>query len=276
MSEHTLPRRVHIDTPAFTGPFDLLLQLITRHQVDIYEVPLATIVDDYLAEMSRLDELDLELATGFLLIAATLIELKTVALLPDPDDVDLDEELALYEERDLLITRLLQAQTFKDASRVLERRLDESAGFHARDVGLEERFLHLCPDLLHQVVADDLRRLAEGALADRPLPVVDVSHITVVRASVREAMALVVQRLPGAGRLSLRRLSAGARSRLEVVVVFLALLELYKQGLVELHQAVTFGDLSADWVGEAGLGLPDWSGATAWDDTVAEGEADDT
>ena len=256
-----------VDTPAFTGPFDLLLHLITRHQVDIYDVPLAAIVDDYVAAVEAMETFDLERATEFLLIAATLIELKTVALLPDPDDVDLDEELALYEERDLLITRLLQAKTFRDAARALERRIEDGSGYIPRDAGLEERFLHVCPDLLAQVTADDLRALAEQALAERPEPVVDLSHVAEVRASVRDAMASVAGRLPGRGQRALRDLADGATSRLEVVVVFLALLELYKQGLIDLHQAGTFGELSATWRGE---GEVDWEAASAWDEEAVE------
>lgn len=262
-------RSYTVEMAAFTGPFDLLLQLITRHQVDIYDIPLAAIVDDFVAEVSRLETLDLEMATGFLLIAATLIELKTVALLPEPDDVDLDEELGLFEQRDLLISRLLAAKTFRDVSRVIEAALEEGASYFPRPGGLEERFLHVCPDLLAQVTPADLARIAEQALSARPVPVVDLSHITPVRATVREAMARLVERLPGRGRRDLRDLADGARSRVEVIVTFLGLLELYKQGLVELHQAVTFGQLEATWVGPADGSL-DWAAAAAWDEPLVD------
>src|SRR5215210_3572402 len=110
-----------VATPVFEGPFDLLLHLILREQVDIYEVPLARIVDAYLVEIERLQHLDLDVATEFLLIASTLVELKARRLLPGRDDIDLDEELALWEERDLLLTRLLEAKTFKDAAAELQR-----------------------------------------------------------------------------------------------------------------------------------------------------------
>lgn len=258
-----------VEMAAFTGPFDLLLQLITRHQVDIYDIPLAAIVDDFVVEVSRLETLDLEMATGFLLIAATLIELKTAALLPEPDDVDLDEELGLFEQRDLLISRLLAAKTFRDVSRVIEAALEEGASYFPRPGGLEERFLHVCPDILAQVTPADLARIAEQALSARPVPVVDLSHITPVRATVREAMARLVERLPGRGRRDLRALADGARSRVEVIVTFLGLLELYKQGLVELHQAVTFGQLEATWVGPADGSL-DWAAAAAWDEPLVD------
>ena len=263
------PRGYLVETPAFTGPFDLLLQLITRHQVDIYDVPLAAIVDDYLAEVSRLQSLDLAVATEFLVIAATLIELKTTALLPRGDESDLDEELALFEERDLLIARLLELKTFSDVARVLERRFEEGAGYFPREGGTEERFVRACPDLLAQVTPADLAVLAEQALAGRALPAIDLSHIALVRASVRDAMGTLVDRLSGERTLSLRQLSCGAGSRLEVVVLFLGLLELYKQGLVELHQAAAFGELSATWVGSDGSG-PDWSAAREWDEPRGE------
>jgi segregation and condensation protein A len=242
-----------VDTPAFTGPFDLLLQLITRHRVDIYDVPLRVIVDDYIAEIDLLEELDLNVATEFLLIAATLIELKTVALLPEPDDVDLDEELALFEQRDLLISRLLQAKTFRDASRVLERCLDEGSRFHPREAGLEERFLHVCPDLLAQVGPADLLSIAERVMAARPEPLIDLSHVSVSKASVRDAIGTLVHRMPHEGERTLRELAGGAGCRLDVLVVLLGLLELYKQGMVELRQAVTFGELRAEWVGDVDL-----------------------
>lgn len=262
------PRGYVVETPAFTGPFDLLLQLITRHQLDICDVPLAAIVDDYLAEIERMEGLDLNLATAFLLCAATLIELKTLALLPEPDDIDLDEELALFEERDLLISRLLAAKTFKDASRSIERLLEEGSGYHARTAGLEEPFLYICPDLLARLSPDDLAEIAARALAGRPS--VDVSHIAMARASVRDAMATLARRLPGRGTRVLRELVADATSRLDVLVVVLGLLELYKQGLVRLSQAVRFGELSAAWTGPAQGGVSDWSGAAEWDAVIEE------
>jgi segregation and condensation protein A len=242
------------------------LQLITRHQVDIYDIPLRVIVDDYLAEIARMESLDLDVATEFLLIAATLIELKTVALLPEPDSVELDEELALWEERDLLISRLLAAKTFKDASGALRQGLEEGAGYFAREVGLEDALLHVCPDLLARVSTWDLARIAGLALTAGPVAFVDLSHMAPVTASVRDAMTSVARSLPGRGTLRLFELARGASSRLDVIVVLLALLELYKQGFVELHQAMTFGSLEAAWTGPDSGVLPDWSGAAEWDE----------
>src|SRR5947199_6362309 len=141
-----------VQTPVFEGPFDLLLHLILREQVDVYEISLSTIVDAYLAELDRMrqadNRLDLDVATEFLLIAATLIELKARRLLPGRDDVELDEELALWEERDLLLARLLECKTFKDAARALERLADRAELSQPRRAGMEERFVGLVPDVL--------------------------------------------------------------------------------------------------------------------------------
>ena len=146
-----------VQTPVFEGPFDLLLHLILREQVDLYEISLAAIVDAYLAELGAMEALDLEIATEFLLIAATLVELKAKRLLPNDGDIDLDDELALWEERDLLIARLLECKTFKDAADVLAPPLAEAARSYPRTAGLEDRFLDLAPDLLEGVDVADLR-----------------------------------------------------------------------------------------------------------------------
>ncbi|MSZ56532.1 MAG: segregation/condensation protein A, partial [Actinobacteria bacterium] len=131
---------IEVATPVYEGPFDLLLHLIMREEVDIHEISLSTIVDAYLAELVKMTELDLEIATEFLLIAATLIELKTRRLLPGKETVDLDEELALWEERDLLLARLLEAKTFKDVAKVLAVFVDDADRVYARVVGVDERF----------------------------------------------------------------------------------------------------------------------------------------
>src|SRR4051795_5075338 len=148
-----------VTTPVFEGPFDLLLHLILREQVDLYEVPLAAIVDGYLRELDRLPGagLDLDVATEFLLIAATLVELKARRLLPGRDDVDLDEELALWEERDMLLTRLLECKTFKDAAAELARMAGRAERSQPRRAGLEAPFLAVVPDFLAGVTPEQLR-----------------------------------------------------------------------------------------------------------------------
>src|SRR5438105_12771753 len=146
-----------VSTPVFEGPFDLLLHLITREQVDIYQISLSAIVDAYIAEIERMQPLDLERATEFLLIAAILVELKTKRLLPGSDDVDLDEELALWEERDMLLTRLLECKTFKDVASTLARLADVASRSYPRAAVVEARFADLAPDLPEGITPAKLR-----------------------------------------------------------------------------------------------------------------------
>jgi len=240
-----------VQTPVYDGPFDLLLHLILREQVDLYEISLTSIVDAYLAELVSFETVDLEIATEFLLIAATLVELKTKRLLPNDGDIDLDDELALWEERDLLINRLLECKTFKDAAIVLQRMSVEAARSHPRTAGLEDRFLDLAPDLLEGIDLADLQAAYRRALTPRPIPVVEVGHIHSVRISVIEAVEELVDELPRVGRISFRQLTEQFVERLEVVVRFLAVLELYKQGLIDLDQASAFGEIDVIWLGDA-------------------------
>jgi segregation and condensation protein A len=238
-----------VATPVFEGPFDLLLHLITKEQVDIYEVSLSTIVDAYLQELERMQGLDLELATEFLLIAAILVELKTRRLLPGRDDVDLDDEFGLWEERDLLLARLLECKTFKEAAQALERMADRAALSYPRRSGLEDDFVGLAPDLLAGVSPEGLRDALLRAVTPKPSPRVDTDHVAPIRISVREVADEVAVRLRRAGRTTFRELTAAAPDRLTVIVSFLAVLELTKQGLADLEQAATFGELSVVWIG---------------------------
>ncbi len=238
-----------VSTPVYEGPFDLLLHLITREEVDLWEVSLAAIVDAYLVEIERMGAVDLEVATEFLVVAATLVELKCRRLLPGPDDVELDEELALFEARDLLLARLLECKTFRDAGAALARLAAGAGASHPRTAGLEARFIDLTPDLLAGVTPGDLRDAFLRATTPKPVPRVDLDHVAPIRASVAEVVEELAAVLPSAGRVSFRRLSTGLPSRLDVIVRFLALLELYKQGLVDLDQAVTFGELEVQWTG---------------------------
>jgi len=251
---------VDVQTPVFEGPFDLLLHLILREQVELYEVSLVSIVDAYLAELERMDHLDLEVTTEFLLIAATLVELKARRLLPNSDDGELDEELALWEERDLLLARLLECKTFKDAAVVLERLHNAAAHRVPRTVGPDERFVDLTLDALEGVTPDQLRRAFLRAVTPKPQPRIDLFHVAPVRASVIDAVAELIGELPSAGRVTFRSLTAAFVDRLEIVVRFLAVLELFKQGFIEVTQFQAFGDIEICWCGsveEARLELVD-------------------
>jgi segregation and condensation protein A len=237
-----------VSTPVFEGPFDLLLHLITREQVDLWEVSLSSIVDAYVETLAELRSgLDLETATEFLLIAAVLLELKTRRLLPGRDDVELEEEFALWEERDLLLARLLEAKTFKDAAASMTRAMDAASLSHPRVAGLEERFAGLVPDLLEGVSPQRLHDAYVRAVTPRPVPTVTLDHVAPVRTSVAEAVDQLAALLPRVGRATFRALTDGMGERLEVIVRFLAVLELVKQGRVDVDQAANFSDLHVTW-----------------------------
>ena len=188
-----------VDTPVYTGPFDMLLQLILREQVDIYEVSLSTIVDAYLAEIDKMRDLDLDVATSFLLIAATLVELKARRLLPNMVDMDLDDEFALWEERDLLLARLLEAKTFKDVATVFARLAEDADCSFPRLVGPDERFADVMPDMLEGTSLTRLRNAAIAALTPRPIPTVDLFHVNPITTTVADAVAELLDELPRVG-----------------------------------------------------------------------------
>ncbi len=238
-----------VRTTVFEGPFDLLLHLILDEQVELYDISLCRIVDAYLEELERMEGLDLEVATEFLLIAATLIELKTRRLLPGDADVELDDEFSLWEERDLLLARLVECKTFKDAAKLLSALADEAGRSFPRTAGLDERYTDLAPDLLAGVGPLDLRDALVRALTPKPVARVELDHVAPSRLSVTEAVAELVDELPRLGRITFRALTDTFVERLEVVVRFLAVLELYKQGMIDLDQPTTFGDLTISWVG---------------------------
>jgi segregation and condensation protein A len=236
-------------TPTFSGPFDLLLHLITKDEIELWEINLSDIVDAFVAELEQLQALDLDVATEFLLTAAVLVELKTRRLLPGRSDIDLDEELALWEERDLLIARLLECKTFKDAAQALDRLADRAGLCLPRTAGIEEAFLGIAPDLLAGVTPDQLAAAFGRASAPKPVPTVDLEHVAPIRASVADVVAELVTKLPRLGRTTFRQLALSAPTRLDVIVTFLALLEMFKQGLIDIDQPERFATLRVEWVG---------------------------
>jgi len=253
---------VEVQTPVFEGPFDLLLHLILREQVELYDISLATIVDAYVAELARMEGLDLDVTTEFLMIAATLVELKARRLLPGADDGDLDEELVLWEERDQLLARLLECKTFKDAAIVLERLHVAAARSIGRSCGPDERFVDLAPDALEGVSPQRLRQAFLRAVEPRPTPRIDTFHIHAIKTTVLDAVAELLDELPRVGRITFRELTDAFVEKLEVVVRFLAVLELFKQGAIDVAQASSFGDIDIVWLGDGGfsgadLGLVD-------------------
>lgn len=226
----------------FEGPFDLLLHLIAKRELDIYEVSLASITEEYLDYIRSMQELDLEVATEFLIVAATLIEIKAARLLPG---TPIDEEAALaLSERDLLIARLLEYRAFKDAAGRLSEIMAENAGFIGRRVGPGPEFDHLCPDLLARVKPSDLAAIAARALAPKQTPSLDLSHITPIRVSVAEAIAGVLALLAERPAVTFEEITKTCTSRIDKVVRFLAVLELIKRGQADVEQSENFGEIT--------------------------------
>jgi segregation and condensation protein A len=244
---------IEVTTSQFEGPFDVLLRLIVEERIDLYEINLTEIVDAYLVELARLEgegALDLETATSFLLIAATLIELKSRRLLPVPEDDDLDEELWLWEARDLLLARLIECKTFKSVAEHFVALAGRAQLSVPRRAGLEERFWDLAPDLLAGVTADRLALAAVRALTPKPEPKVSLEHVTPLTASVTDAVEELLRVLPRRRRATFWELTGHLQEKVEIVVRFLGVLELYKQGLVDLQQHETFGELVVVWAGD--------------------------
>ncbi len=234
----------------FEGPFDLLLALIGKHKLDITEVALSVVTDEFIAHVKTLGPAgDLEQTTNFLLVAATLLDLKAARLLP-AGDVEDEEDLALLEARDLLFARLMQYRAFKRVAAFLDERLVTEALRHPRAVGLEDRFATLLPDVLIGVGLEQFAALAERALEPRVVPTVSVQHIHASTVSVREQAEIVLDRLRRAGTLTFRTLSSDAPDTLTTVVRFLALLELFREGAVAFDQVTPLGDLTIRWTGE--------------------------
>ncbi|HET9730982.1 MAG TPA: ScpA family protein [Acidimicrobiia bacterium] len=261
-----------VSTPAFEGPFDLLLHLILKEEVDLWEISLLRIVDAFCVEVERMDHVDLELTTEFLLIAATLVELKARRLLPGRESVDIDEELLRFEERDLLLARLLECKTFQDAAKVLHDRITVAGRSLPRTAGPEEPFRSLAPDPLERLPLDKLVAAAKRGLAPKPSTEVDTEHVAPVRASVRDAIETVLALLPDQRPVHFRELTYGVREKLEIIVRFLAVLELYKQGIVDLEQIESFGALVVRPLAPGERVALDLTSLDEWGDEPAEQE----
>src|SRR6478735_2089277 len=245
------------ETPAFEvsldnfeGPFDLLLSLISKHKLDITEVSLSRVTDEFIAHVKAGGPVwDLEQTTSFLLVAATLLDLKAARLLPQ-GDVEDEEDLALLEARDLLFARLLQYKAFKQVAGVLQTRLAGESRRHPRAVGLEERFATLLPEVLIGIGLDQFAALAARALEPKAVPELTLAHIHAARVSVREQAAIVVERLRRQGAMTFRALCGDSPDTLTTVARFLSLLELFREGAVGFDQVTPLGELTVRWTGE--------------------------
>ena len=240
----------------FEGPFDLLLQLISKHKMDVTEVALSKVTDEFMAHIRAMGpDWDLDQTTEFLVVAATLLDLKAARLLPSAEVED-EADLALLEARDLLFARLLQYRAYKQIAEIFNRRLDEEARRYPRTVGLEAHHAELLPEVVISIGAEGFARLAVKAMQPRPKPQVYVDHIHAPLVSVQEQAAIVVARLRELGEASFRSLVEDTDDTLTVVARFLALLELYREKAVSLDQEEALGDLMVRWTGGDGDAQP--------------------
>jgi len=238
---------VHLDV--FEGPFDLLLGLISKHKLDVTEIALAQVTDEFVAYIRGKGQLwDLGETSEFLVVAATLLDLKAARLLPAAEVED-DEDLALLEARDLLFARLLQYRAFKDVAATFAARMLEEGRRFPRAVPIEPQFALLLPELVLGITPDQLAVIAARAIVPKAVPTVGLEHLHAPVVSVREQAALVVDRLRRLRSASFRALTADAETTAVVVARFLALLELFREGAVALDQMTALGELTIRWTG---------------------------
>jgi segregation and condensation protein A len=228
-----------VELPVFSGPFRLLAELLMENRIDVCDVSVARVTDAFLAHTADADRWDLEEATWFVAVGAALLELKVGRLMPKPADES--EEDLLGGSPDLVYARSLELAAFRRVAVVFAERLEENSRFFAREAGPPQEFAHLYPDVLEKVTPDDLAAVAAVAL--RPPPLIDLSHVQPVRATVAEALETMRDRMATLRTARFRELVADCEERIHVVVRFLALLEMYREGQVELSQAGTFGEI---------------------------------
>ena len=238
----------------FDGPFDLLLQLISKHKMDITEIALGAVTDEFIAYIKQLENADsgwdLDKTTEFLVVAATLLDLKAAKLLPS-GQVDDEADLALLEARDLLFARLLQYRAFKEIASIFTERIDREEKSFARLVALEPHLAQLLPEVLIGVGAQRFAAIANRVLTPKTSPVFSIDHLHQPTVNVAEQASKIVEQLRRTGRMTFRGLTADAENTLVVIARFLALLELYKEGVIRFEQMISLGELQITWVGSA-------------------------
>lgn len=240
---------VHLDN--FEGPFDLLLQLISRHKMDVTEVALGAVTDEFISYIRNLDSAwDLDQATEFLVVAATLLDLKAAKLLPSGEIED-ESDLALLEARDLLFARLLQYRAFKEIASIFTDRISRQERTFPRLVALDPKFAELLPEVLIGVSPARFSVIAGRVLAPKFAPVLGIKHLHRPLVSVAEEARKMVEELRKTGRATFRHLIMGVSDTLIVVARFLGILELYKEGVVRFEQVVALGELQITWIGSA-------------------------
>ncbi|MEY4349491.1 MAG: hypothetical protein RL719_788 [Actinomycetota bacterium] len=231
----------------FEGPFDLLLTLISKHEMNITEISLSKVTDEFISYLKDLDDAEeLEQASEFLVIAATLLDLKIAGLLPKGEVVDA-EDVALLEARDLLFARLLQYRAFKEVATWFNTALNLESSRIARDVRMEERFKNQQPELVWSLSKEDFARLAEETMRPREIPMVGITHLHASRVSIREQAGAVVELLRKKGSLTFFEVIREVKDRAIVVARFLAVLELYRMNALVFEQDTPLGDLLLTW-----------------------------
>ncbi|QQB65154.1 segregation/condensation protein A [Kytococcus sedentarius] len=270
MLTHHRPVAFHVHQAAYDGPFDLLLGLISKHRLDITEIALAAVTDEFIAHLREAQQAAsqaeaagdraasawlLSELSEFLVVASTLLELKANRLLPAETRSEI-EDLEFIEARDVLFARLLQYRAYKQVAGWMAQRSGEAGGAVPRMAGLEERFASVLPDLVMTVSPEQLALIAAGALSPRPEPVVGVDHLHAPTVSVTEQVALMTARLQRAGRLTFAELIGDASTRLEVVGRFLGVLEMLRSGTVDVEQPSPLGPMEVRWTA-AGTGQTD-------------------
>ncbi len=247
----------------FEGPFDLLLSLISKHKLDVTEIALSKVTDEFIAHIKEMSarenaggDAGLEETTSFLLVAATLLDLKAARLLP-AGDVEDEEDLALLEARDLLFARLLQYKAYKQIAGILDQRLQVESRRFPRAVGLEERFAGLLPEVLIGIGLEQFAALAARAMTPKPELQLTLHHIHAPTVSVREQAALVLERLRRSGTLTFRALCGDSPDTLTTVARFLSLLELFREGAVAFDQVTPLGELTVRWTGDESVDIDD-------------------
>ena len=239
-----------VTTPAFSGPIELLLHLINSHEIDILDIPLGPLVDTYVLSIRETPEsISMEELSEFLLVASILLEMKSRRLLPGPDAPEPDEEFVGWEERDVLLARLLELRAYASLADSFVSLFERASRSFPRRTGINADFVVQPPDLL---VGVTLKLLAEAYLRgveEKLVPVVRLHHVTVDSVTVAETVVSLTQRLPSLGRLTFRELTRGLETRIEIIVHFLAVLEMCKLGHVTLGQGTTFGELEIEWIG---------------------------
>ncbi|SCY09192.1 condensin subunit ScpA [Microbacterium sp. LKL04] len=242
--------RFRVSLGNFDGPFDLLLTLISKHELDITEVSLSKVTDEFISYLKGLDDdVDLDQASEFLVVAATLLDMKVAGLLPQGELVDA-ESVALLEARDLLFARLLQYRAFKEVSAWFARCLEREGKRHMRAVRLDEKHRRAVPELVWTLSPDDFAAIAMLAFAPKEIPHVGLDHLHAPLVSIREQAAIVVTLLRDAGQLNFRELVAGVTQTGVVVARFIAVLELYRHAALSFEQLEPLGELTLRWTAD--------------------------